>query len=72
MILNKTFGGRSFSIWNVDKEQLIFYLGSDFERITTQKYAANFNQTHSKTKADNRSGKEGQEPEALTTAIIDG
>jgi hypothetical protein len=67
-----TFGGRSFSILNVDKEQFIFDLGSDFERITAQKYAAHFNQTHSKTKAESRSGKKGPEPEALTTGIIDG
>ncbi|WP_041765889.1 choice-of-anchor I family protein [Psychromonas ingrahamii] len=67
-----TFGGRSFSIWNVDAEQLIFDSGSDFERITAQKYGANFNQTHSKNKAENRSGKKGPEPEALTTGIIDG
>ncbi|MFT6984816.1 MAG: DNA-binding beta-propeller fold protein YncE [Psychromonas sp.] len=67
-----TFGGRSFSIWNVDTEQLVFDSGSDFERITAQKYGANYNQSHSKTKAEDRSGKKGPEPEALTTAVIEG
>jgi DNA-binding beta-propeller fold protein YncE len=67
-----TFGGRSFSIWNMESEQLVFDSGSDFERITAQKYGANFNQSNSKTKAEDRSGKKGPEPEALTTAVIDG
>lgn len=66
-----TFGGRSFSIWNMDTQQLVFDSGSDFERITAQIYGANFNQSKTKTKAEDRSGKKGPEPEALTTAVID-
>jgi hypothetical protein len=66
-----TFGGRSFSIWNMESEQLVFDSGSDFERITAQIYGADFNQSNSKTKAEDRSGKKGPEPEALTTAVID-
>ena len=67
-----TFGGRSFSIWNMHTEKLVFDSGNDFERITAQKYGANFNQSHSKTKAENRSGKKGPEPEALTTGVVNG
>ncbi|MFT6925816.1 MAG: hypothetical protein ACJAZP_001408 [Psychromonas sp.] len=67
-----TFGGRSFSIWNMESEQLVFDSGSDFERITAQIYGANFNQSNTKTKAEDRSGKKGPEPEALTSAVIDG
>ncbi|WP_354624665.1 choice-of-anchor I family protein [Psychromonas sp. MME2] len=67
-----TFGGRSFSIWNMQTGELTFDSGSDFERITAEKYGANFNQTHSKNKAEDRSAKKGPEPEALTTAVIEG
>jgi len=67
-----TFGGRSFSIWDMNKSQMVFDSGSDFERITAEKYGKNFNQSHNKLKAENRSAKKGPEPEALTTANIDG
>ncbi|MBB1272490.1 choice-of-anchor I family protein [Psychromonas sp. SR45-3] len=67
-----TFGGRSFSIWDIDNSKMIFDSGSDFERITAQKYGNNFNQTHNKLKAENRSAKKGPEPEALTTGTING
>lgn len=67
-----TFGGRSFSIWDIDKGQLIFDSGSDFERITAQKYGKQFNQSHNKLKNEDRSDNKGPEPEALTTAKIAG
>ena len=51
---------------------MVFDSGNDFERITAEKYGKNFNQTHNKLKAEDRSAKKGPEPEALTTGIIDG
>ena len=67
-----TFGGRSFSIWDMNSSKMIFDSGSDFERLTAQKYGKNFNQTHNKLKAENRGAKKGPEPEALTTGSING
>ncbi|PKF63720.1 hypothetical protein CW745_02425 [Psychromonas sp. psych-6C06] len=67
-----TFGGRSFSIWDVENETLVFDSGSDFEGITAEKYGKQFNQTHNKLKNEDRSDNKGPEPEALTTAQIDG
>ena len=67
-----TFGGRSFSIWDINSSKMVFDSGSDFERLTAQKYGNNFNQTHNKLKAENRSAKKGPEPEALTTGSING
>jgi DNA-binding beta-propeller fold protein YncE len=67
-----TYGGRSFSIWDTESETLVFDSGSDFERITAEKYGKQFNQTHNKLKNGDRSDNKGPEPEALTTAIIDG
>ncbi|WP_413694250.1 choice-of-anchor I family protein [Psychromonas sp. KJ10-2] len=65
-----TFGGRSFSIWDMDSNTMVFDSGSDFERITAEKYGNQFNQSHSKLKAEDRSAKKGPEPEALTVATI--
>ena len=65
-----TFGGRSFSIWDMNTKTMVFDSGSDFERITAEKYGKNFNQSHSKLKAEDRSAKKGPEPEALTVATI--
>ncbi|MGJ8581673.1 MAG: choice-of-anchor I family protein, partial [Psychromonas sp.] len=65
-----TFGGRSFSIWNMETKTMVFDSGSDFERITAEKYGNNFNQSHNKLKPEDRSAKKGPEPEALTVATI--
>jgi hypothetical protein len=67
-----TFGGRSFSIWDIENEALIFDSGSDFEKITAQKYGKKFNQTHNKLKNEDRSDNKGPEPEALTVGVIAG
>jgi len=67
-----TYGGRSFSIWDIENERLVFDSGSDFERITAQRYGNRFNQSHSKLKGEDRSDNKGPEPEALTTAKING
>lgn len=66
------FGGRSFSIWDIENEKLVFDSGSDFEHITAAKYGKQFNQTHNKLKDEDRSDNKGPEPEALTTAKING
>ncbi|WP_022942841.1 choice-of-anchor I family protein [Psychromonas hadalis] len=67
-----TFGGRSFSIWDINAEKLVFDSGSDFERITAEKYGNKFNQSHNKLKNEDRSDNKGPEPEALTTGMING
>ncbi|MCP4322964.1 MAG: hypothetical protein GY787_14190 [Alteromonadales bacterium] len=67
-----TFGGRSFSIWDTENETVIFDSGSDFERITAEKYGNQFNQSHNKLKSEDRSDNKGPEPEALTTGVING
>ena len=67
-----TFGGRSFSIWDMKSLTMVFDSGSDFERITAEKYGKDFNQTHNKLKGEDRSAKKGPEPEALTTGVING
>ena len=62
------FGGRSFAIFRVDQDQLslVYDSGSDFERITAEVLPDMFNTSHSKIKLEDRSGKKGPEPEALT------
>jgi DNA-binding beta-propeller fold protein YncE len=67
-----TFGGRSFSIWDMQSETLVFDSGSDFERITAEKYGKKFNQSHNKLKNEDRSDNKGPEPEAITTGVING
>ncbi len=67
-----TFGGRSFSIWDTETNTLVYDSGSDFERITAQRYGANFNQSNDEQKAEDRSDNKGPEPEALTVGTING
>ncbi|WP_413698575.1 choice-of-anchor I family protein [Psychromonas sp. KJ10-10] len=67
-----TFGGRSFSIWDMKTETLVFDSGSDFELITAEKYGKQFNQSNSKLKSEDRSDNKGPEPEAITTGVIHG
>lgn len=60
-----TLGGRSFSIWTADGEQ-IFDSGDSLEQIT---YAANplfFNASNDDNTFDSRSDNKGPEPEAVT------
>jgi hypothetical protein len=57
-----TFGTRSFSIWNANNMSLISDIGKDMEERTV---AANLYD-------DNRSDDKGVEPEAVTTAVING
>ncbi|MDR1100175.1 MAG: choice-of-anchor I family protein, partial [Treponema sp.] len=65
-------GARSFSIWEAAGSALtmIFDSGSDFERITAQRYPSNFNSSHINNVLDNRSGKKGPEPEYVSVLGI--
>ncbi|APU19045.1 choice-of-anchor I family protein [Actinoalloteichus sp. GBA129-24] len=65
-----SFGGRSFSIWSTEGEQ-VFDSGADFERITAELYPEMFNSNHTENTFDNRSDDKGPEPEGVTTGRID-
>jgi hypothetical protein len=71
---SKTYlmGARSFSIWEAAGSALtmVFDSGSDFERITAERYPFNFNASHINNVLDNRSGKKGPEPEYVSTLQI--
>ncbi|MEN8078304.1 choice-of-anchor I family protein [Clostridioides difficile] len=62
---NYILGGRSFSIWNADTMELVYDSGSEFEKITAEKYPDYFNTTNKEIEKDNRSGKKGPEPEEV-------
>jgi 5'-nucleotidase len=65
------FGGRSFSIWSTDGEQ-VFDSGDAFEQIT---HAANpdfFNSNHSESNLEGRSDDKGPEPESVAVGEVDG
>lgn len=67
-----TFGTRSFSIWDT-QGQLVWDSGDDFEQITSQAYAANFNSNNdNNTSRKDRSDDRGPEPEALAIGEVDG
>ncbi|KAA1175660.1 alkaline phosphatase [Marinobacter salinexigens] len=66
-----TYGGRSFSIWSEDGQQ-VFDSGSEFERITARLLPDNFNATNDENNFDNRSDDKGPEPEAVTVGKING
>ncbi|MFL1407573.1 choice-of-anchor I family protein [Marinobacter sp. M1N3S26] len=65
------YGGRSFSIWSEDGDQL-YDSGSEFERITAERLPNGFNSTNDENAFDNRSDDKGPEPEAVTIGTIDG
>lgn len=64
-------GGRSFSIWADDGAQM-YDSGSDFERITAQRYPRNFNASHDDNDAEGRSDAKGPEPEGVTVGQVAG
>lgn len=64
-----SFGGRSFSIWDVNCS-LVFDSGDQFEKITAAKYPKFFNSKDDKSKFDNRSDDKGPEPEGLALGEI--
>ena len=63
------FGGRSFSIFTTDGER-VFDSGSDFERITAERYPDNFNNDNAESDPDGRSDNKGPEPEGLALGTI--
>lgn len=64
------YGARSFSIWSDDGAQ-VFDSGSDFERITAEKFPDNFNSDNDENDSfDSRSDAKGPEPEGLTLGQI--
>lgn len=64
-------GGRSFSIRGAAGE-LLFDSGSDFERITAERYPSFFNASHDNNLFDDRSDNKGPEPEGVTIGKIRG
>lgn len=63
------YGGRSFSIWTADGQQ-VFDSAGDFERITAALLGMNFNNNNDENKGDSRSDDKGPEPEALAIGQI--
>lgn len=65
------FGARSFSIWRQDGVQ-VYDSGSDFERITAQRFPNFFNASNANNTFDNRSDDKGPEPEGVALGRIGG
>jgi DNA-binding beta-propeller fold protein YncE len=65
------FGGRSFSIWTADGRQL-HDSGSDFERITAERFPQFFNSNHRENRFDTRSDDKGPEPEDVAIGTVAG
>lgn len=65
------YGGRSFSIWDQNINQ-VYDSGSDFGRISASVLGNNFNSNHTENKGDNRSDDKGGEPEAIAVGEING
>jgi DNA-binding beta-propeller fold protein YncE len=63
------FGGRSFSIFTTEGEQ-VFDSGSDFERITAERFGDQFNNDNNESDPDGRSDNKGPEPEGLTIGQV--
>lgn len=57
------YGARSFSIWNADDMSQVYDSGSDFEKITADRFPKYFNVSNDKNEMDGRSSKKGPEPE---------
>ncbi len=66
------FGGRSFSILDVESGHLVFDSGSDFERITAERNPEHFNVSNDALEFEKRSRSKGPEPEGLVLGEIDG
>ncbi|WP_236642307.1 choice-of-anchor I family protein [Salinigranum halophilum] len=63
------FGGRSFSIFNTDGER-VFDSGSDFERITAERFPDQFNNDNDESDPDGRSDNKGPEPEGIALGQV--
>lgn len=71
---DKTYllGGRSFSIFDAATMELVFDSGSDFERITAERFPQHFNASNSNVELKNRSSKKGPEPEDVKVIEVGG
>jgi hypothetical protein len=68
-----SFGGRSFSIWNVDNGELVWDSGDDLETIVARDpvWGPLFNASNGNTPVfRNRSDDKGPEPEAVAVATL--
>ena len=65
------FGGRSFSIWTTDGEQ-VFDSGSAFETVTAAAIPAFFNSNHTEANLEGRSDDKGPEPESVAIGTLSG
>lgn len=66
------FGARSFTIWDASDGGRLFDSGSDFERITANRYPTRFNANSTGNALDNRSDNKGPEPEGVAVGVIAG
>jgi hypothetical protein len=66
-----SFGGRSFSIWTTDGEQ-VFDSGDELERVVADAVPDYFNSNHSESNLEGRSDDKGPEPENLTIGEVGG
>lgn len=65
------YGARSFSIWDAQTGERVYDSGSEFERITANRYGSLFNQDHNGSLAgDKRSNSKGPEPEGVAIGQI--
>ncbi len=64
-----TLGGRSFSIWTTDGQQ-VYDSGSDFERIVANSNPAFFNASNDDRAFDSRSDNKGRSRKAVTVGQI--
>ncbi|WP_198663425.1 choice-of-anchor I family protein [Jiangella endophytica] len=62
-------GGRSFSIWSTDGEQ-VFDSGAQFEEITAEAAPDFFNSNHTESNLEGRSDDKGPEPEGLVVGAV--
>jgi len=63
------FGGRSFSIWDENGNQ-VWDSGAEFEQRTTSLSMVNFNADEEGNDPDNRSDNKGPEPEGVAVARL--
>ncbi|WP_342431242.1 choice-of-anchor I family protein [Neobacillus sp. FSL H8-0543] len=67
-----TLGGRSFSIWKADTMEIVYDSGSNFEKITAQRFPEVFNWSNDDDAFEKRSAKKGPEPEDVKIGMVDG
>ena len=67
-----SFGGRSFSLFDLESGELVFDSGSDFERLTAERHPEHFNASNDDVEGDKRSRSKGPEPEGLAIGEVNG